>query len=245
MSTSVFTPHRFTQLFASDTRNITRDPTLLFAIVFSIVPAIAGWFFRGAIDASVAGQFGIEQIFEKIVPVFLCLPAFMIGWVTGFLFLEDRDDGPLLALDVTPIGKRGFMSYRIAVTAVITFALTILGCVLLLPGTGTALILAVSTMVALEAVGMAMIYPAIARNKVEGLALVKVTNLVAVASLVALIPGAWRFAGAFLPTFWVGETVLNAPGVPVPLFIFDALAGIGIHLIVVFVLYRLQARRAG
>ena len=245
MSASVFTPHRFSQLFASDTRNITRDPTLLFAIVFSIAPAVAGWFFRDAIDVSVAGQFGIEQIFEKIVPVFLCLPAFMIGWVTGFLFLEDRDDGPLLALDVTPIGKRGFMSYRIAVTAVITFALTLIGCVLLLSGSDAALILVISLMVALEAVGIAMIYPAIARNKVEGLALVKVTNLVAMASLVALIPGVWRFAGVFLPTFWVGETVLNAPGFPAPIFIFDAVAGIGVHLIVVFVLYRLQAHRAG
>ncbi len=37
----------------------------------------------------------------------------LIGWVTGFLLLEDRDDGPLLAVDVTPIGKCGFLAYRV------------------------------------------------------------------------------------------------------------------------------------
>jgi hypothetical protein len=31
--------------------------------------------------------------------------------------LEDRDDGALLALDVTPPGKAGFLAYRVTVTA--------------------------------------------------------------------------------------------------------------------------------
>jgi fluoroquinolone transport system permease protein len=244
MSTA-FTPRRFSILFGSDARNVTRDPTLLFAIVFSAVPAIAGFYFRDAINAAIAANFGLENVFAFIVPMLLTLPAFMIGWVTGFLFLEDRDDGPLLAVDVTPTGKRGFMAYRIAITAAITFALTLLGSALLLPEGGVTTALVLSTMVALDAVGMALILPAFARNKVEGLALTKVTNLLSFAPFIALVPGPWRFLGGWIPTFWIGEIVLKAPGFPSAHFLIAATLGIAIHLFAIGLLYRWQSRRAG
>ncbi len=245
MSTHAFTPRRFATLFESDARNITRDPTLLYVIVLSILPAVLGYFFRDWINSAVQSQFGLAGIFEMVLPMFLCIPAFLIGWVTGFLFLEDRDEGPLLAVDVTPLGKRGFMVYRVAVTAAVTFVVTLFGCALLLPehGVATALVLAVT--VTFEAIGIALALPALARNKVEGLALIKVANVFSMAALLALVPGPWRFLGAWIPTFWVGELVLNAPDFPATLFFVDAALGIATHLAAVLLLYRLQARRAG
>lgn len=214
MSITPFSPRRFSRLFAADALNVTRDPTLLFAIVFSAMPAIAGFWFREFIDSSLGAMLGVTGLFAHVVPMLLCVPAFMIGWVTGFLFLEDRDDGPLLAIDVTPLGKGGFMAYRIAVTASITFALTLFGCALLLPDRGPVLATVVSVMVALDAVGAALILPAIARNKVEGLALTKVTNVLSLAPLLALVAAPWRYLGFWLPTFWIGDIVLNAPNFP-------------------------------
>ena len=52
-----------------------------------------------------------------LAPIVFVLPALLIAWVTGFLMLEDRDDRALLALDVTPPGKAGFLAYRVTVTA--------------------------------------------------------------------------------------------------------------------------------
>ena len=245
MSIQVFAPHRLSRLFAADTRNVTRDPTLLFAILFSAVPALAGYFFRDAIDAAVEDMFGLSGAFGLVLPMFLTIPAFMVGWVTGFLFLEDRDDGPLLALDVTPVGKRGFMAYRLAVTGVITFALTVFGCALLVPEKGIVLALVVALMVAGNAIGAALVLPALARNKVEGLALTKVTNIFALAALLALVPGPWRFLAAPIPSFWIGEIVLNAPAFPAASFGLTALAGLAVHALAVALLYRLQSRRAG
>ncbi|MBU1175136.1 MAG: hypothetical protein KKH72_07005 [Alphaproteobacteria bacterium] len=245
MTTHVFSLRRLPLLFSSDALNVTRDPTLLFAICFSIVPAIAGFFFRDAIDAAALGYFGVANLFAMIVPIFICLPAFMVGWVTGFLFLEDRDDGPLLALEVTPVGKRGFMAYRVAVTAAISFVITLLGAALLLPERGVAMALVLATMVALDAVGSALILPALARNKVEGLALTKVTNIFGMVPLVALVPGPWRFVGGVVPTFWVGEVILNAGDFPSWHFLAASAIGIGLHLAAVALLYRLQANRAG
>ena len=245
MTTHVFTLRRLPRLFASDAANVTRDPTLLFVICFSVVPMLAGVFFRDGIDTLGSSVFGIQNLFAIVLPIFISLPAFLIGWVTGFLFLEDRDDGPLLALDVTPVGKRGFMSYRVAMTAAITFAITLLSCALLLPERGVAMALVLSVMVALSAVVSALILPAIARNKVEGLALTKVTNLLSMVPLVALVPGPWRLLGGFVPTYWIGELIFNAGDFPGFHFLVAATAGIGMHIAAVALLYRAQARRAG
>ena len=57
----------------------------------------------------------------------------LIGWVTGFLLLEDRDEGTLLALDVTPVGKSGFLLYRVGVTATLAVALTLYAWPLVIP----------------------------------------------------------------------------------------------------------------
>ena len=243
--THAFTPRRFATLFESDRRNVLRDPTLMFAVIFSAAPALAGYFFRDGINSLVEAQFGFAGIFTYILPIFLTIPAFMIGWVTGFLFLEDRDDGPLLAVDVTPVGKRGFMSYRIAITVVIAFALTVMGSALLLPERGVATALVLSILVSMDAIGMALILPALARNKVEGLAVTKAVNILSFAPLLALLPLPWRYLGGILPTFWIGEIIFNAPAFPEAGFLIAAALGIGVHLVVVRLLYRLQARRAG
>ncbi len=245
MTASVFVPRRLTRLFASDTRNVARDPTLLFAILFSLAPALAGFLFRDAIDGVMESTLGISDFFAMIVPMVICIPAVMIGWVTGFLFLEDRDDGPLLALDVTPVGKRGFMTYRIAVTAAITFAITLYGAALLLPEGGMALALVLALMIALDAVAVALILPALARNKVEGLALTKVNNLLSFFALLPLVPLPWRLLGSFIPTYWIGEIILNTDPFPSSGFVIASLIGIGLHVLMVVLFYRLQSRRAG
>ena len=245
MTTNVFAPHRLRRLFAADAVNIARDPTLLYVVVLSVLPALAGFFFRDALNSAVESNFGLAGVFEMILPMLLCLPAFLLGWVTGFLFLEERDDGPLLAVDTTPVGKRGLMAYRIATAATLTFAMTLFACALLLPERGIAVALAVAVMVAADAVCVALVLPALARNKVEGLALIKVANVFAMAPLLALVPGAWRFAGGLVPTFWIGELILNAPDFPDAGFLLAAGAGIATHLLVVWLFFRLQARRAG
>jgi fluoroquinolone transport system permease protein len=243
--TRAFTLRRFATLFESDRRNVLRDPTLLFTVLFSAAPALAGYFFRDGINALVETQFGFADIFTYLLPIFVTTPAFMVGWVTGFLFLEDRDDGPLLAVDVTPLGKRGFMSYRVAVTAAIAFALTVLGTALLLPERGVATAFVLCVLVAMDAIGMALVLPALAHNKVEGLAVTKAVNILSFAPLLALLPVPWRYIGGFIPTFWIGEIIFNAPAFPALAFIVSAVLGIGVHLGVVWLLYRLQARRAG
>lgn len=241
---SIFAPKRFIRLFASDALNISRDPTLMFGTVLAVVPLVAFYFGAEAMDRAAFAAFGLESLSRYVAPVAICQPAFIIGWITGFLFLEDRDDGPLLAIDVTPSGKSGFMAYRIAMTTVLAAAITLIGVPIMLPQAGWLLSGLLAALVAMQAIASALVLPALARNKVEGLAITKLTNIASIAPLLAIIPSPLRYLGGFIPTFWVGELVGLSGTIYLPLAVIVLLA-VGVHLAAAAFFYRLSDRRAG
>lgn len=240
----ILAPRRAGRLIASDAANISRDPMLLFASIMSLFPSIGLALFRDAIDSAALGAFGLADISRYIVPVALVLPAFLVGWVAGFLFLEDRDDGPLLAIDVTPVGKGGYVAYRVALSGLLIAAITLPATLILAPGLHPALALLVAVLVAIEGVSSAVVLPALARNKVEGLALTKVTNLFAMMPLIAIVPSAWRYLAGILPPFWIGDLLGLSAEARLPLAIAIP-AAIVIHLIVAIGLFHLLGRRSG
>jgi len=241
---SVFAPTRLMRLAVSDAMNISRDPTLMFAILLSVVPSLGVTIWRNEINALGVSAFAVPEIVDYALPVILVLPAFLIGWVTGFLLLEDRDDGPLLALDVTPIGKSGFMVYRAFMTALVTAFVTMFAMTLLLPESTWLLRLLFAVLIAVEAVCAAFILPVVARNKVEGLAVTKLTNIASIIPLIAIFPSPWRYLAAIFPTYWIGEALqLSAtPFLSLPLV--WALA-IFSHFAFAIILFALIDRRKG
>lgn len=242
--TLVFNPARLRSLLVADAKNIVRDPTLAFALILSVTPAIAISLWRSDIDAAAFAAFGLNDAIHLALPFLLSLPAFLIGWVIGFLLLEDRDEHTLLALDITPVGKGGYMLYRAALAMVLTAIVTLIGIILLAPAIAWPMVIILSVLVAIEGACAAFILPAVARNKVEGLAITKLTNLFAVASMLTLIPSPWRYLGAIVPTFWFGEAlqVSSHQYLPLPLIVTVAFAT---HLGAAWLLYRLVVKRVG
>ena len=176
-----------------------------------------------------------------VAPVALLIPASLIGWVTGFLLLEDRDEGTLLAIDVTPVGKSGFLAYRSGVTALVAFAITLFAWPLVIPDATAGMAFFIAALTAAYAVAAAVVLPAIARNKVEGLALTKLTNFAIVFPLVAFVPSPLRYIAGIVPTYWIGE--LLAPGslslvIAAPLAVASSVAAIAAA-------FALLGRRAG
>ena len=240
---SVFAPRRFVRLARSDALNVVRDPMLVVATAFSVLPALGFLAFEAWMNAAALEAFGIAGFSRFVVPFVLLLPALLIGWVAGFLMLEDRDDGPLLALDVTPPGKLGFFAYRLVAAALLTGLLTAAALPVVVPGIGLPLGLLVVVLVAMNAMIGALVLPSVARNKVEGLALSKLTNLAALVPLLALVPSPLKYAGGLLPSYWLGELLLPTPSaLPVALVVVLALAT---HVAALVGLAVLLERRTG
>ncbi len=122
---SVLYPARFLKILVANSKNASRDPIFVVALIMSMVPVIAFVLGPQAMDEASLPAFGLANFSAYLAPVVLVLPAALIGWVTGFLILEDRDDGLLLALDITPPGKQGFTLHRATVTFALTLVVTL------------------------------------------------------------------------------------------------------------------------
>lgn len=209
-------PTEIVSLIRADALNIARDPIMVIGALFSIVPGIILYFASDAIDQAALDAFGLNEVSRLIASVALVLPGAMLGWVAGFLLLEDRDENVLLALDVTPIGKTGFIAYRLATCFAATLVVVLATALLALPEFPPLLLLPIALIAAGHGVTVALFLLAFAANKVEGLALTKLVNILMLAPLIALIPGPARFIGGLLPPYWIGELLAfsSAPLMP-------------------------------
>lgn len=211
MTSLLAKPEKISKLFTADTKNVRRDPTLLFAIILALLPTFIILVWSEQINTGIQSSLGVANIIGYAMPVIITLPAFLMGWIAGFLFLEDRDESTLIAIDTTPLGKSGFIAYRSGATMIITALITIANLNLFMPDLSWLQIIGVTVLVSLASIISALILPAIARNKVEGLALTKLTNIGAIVPLAALFPSPLRYIAGIIPTFWVGEAMQIAP----------------------------------
>lgn len=232
-------PRRLMALAAADFRSLSRDPILLVVLFFIFLPPVLARVWRQALNAFGAAQLGLPDFVLVLTGPILAITGLLTGWMMGMLLLEDRDEGTLRAMGVTPAGRNGFMLYRGLITALATaaggaFALTVLdygsgarGGMLLL-------------FTALQALIVATALTAFAGNKVEGLALSKVLNIGALMTFLALLPAPLRYVAAPLPPFWTGELILNGASLPLPVA-----AGLGLlsHGLVLALLARKAAAR--
>lgn len=243
MSRSIFAPRRIASLLAADAMNVSRDPMLIFACVLSLLPSTGLWLARDAIDLAGRGA-GIAELSAYFVPLALLLAPFLIGWVTGFLLIEDRDDGPLLALDVTPVGKEGFLAYRLTVSVILAAAISLVALQLLLPSAPLWLKLVILVVLPANTAVSAVAILALARNKVEGLAITKIVNLATIAPFAAIIPSPLRLVAGVVPTYWLGE-LLGLSGEAAPLPLLSAALLLVTHAIAVIIGWHLFRKRAG
>ncbi len=233
-------PARFLGIAKADAKNAVRDPILLYVIIISVLPVLVLTFWGGQIENAV----GMPGLSYLSLPVILAISAFMIGWVSGFLILEERDDGPILAIEVTPAGKAGLVINRLILTMLLTALITLFSIQLLAPDMGWGMRIFYGFVIGLEAVSVALVIPCIARNKVEGLAVAKVTNVVSLLPALAIVPSPWRYLGAVFPTYWVGESFQFSPVQYLPLPAILTIAVL-LHVGLVLLVYRLFVRRVG
>ena len=192
----------------SDLRNIRRDSLLLYLLILpwglvllmrSLLPVMAEWL-------AVTYQFALPPYYPLLlsVTIFLQLPM-MFGLVFGLLLLDERDEGILKALQVTPASVEKYIFYRMAVTIILS-VIFLLGTLPLtglikIPPLGEMLFLAFLT--GLMAVCILLALVSFASNKLEGLALMKAMGIFLLGPFAAYFsPGKGEIFWGILPTYW-------------------------------------------
>lgn len=195
-------------------RLIRRDRMLLAA---GAAPLLAGVALRCGVPAAeevlvrctgtaLSPYYGLFDILlASLTPAMFCFIAAMV-------MLEERDDHIDRYLFATACGRNGYYISRIVLPALAAFSVT----ALLLPVFHLSALLAgavlcLSLTGALQGVIVALLVVALSANKLEGMAVTKLSSLIILGAVVPwFVPAPLCFGLFFLPSFWMGKAMLES-----------------------------------
>lgn len=145
--------------------------------------------------------YGLFDIFfASLTPVMFC-------FIAAMMVLEEHDDHIDRYLFITGLGKNGYFVSRIMLPALLAFGMT----ATLLPGFGlTKLsimeILFLSLAGSLQGIVIALLIVSLSSNKLEGMAVTKLSSLMILGAVVPyFVPAPIDLCMCFVPSFWVGK----------------------------------------
>ncbi|MCA9972587.1 MAG: hypothetical protein KC425_20340 [Anaerolineales bacterium] len=220
-----------------DARGVGRDGLLRWILLLPLALALAARWLLPALLAEMETLLGLALLpyYRPVMGYVLAtLAPFMVGFVVGFLLLDQRDDRTLVALQVTPLPLSGYLAYRLALPLLVSVPVTML----VLPVSGLAALTAVQLLLVAVAAApqaplLALLLAALAQNKVQGFALLKASSVVMLPPLLAyFLPPPWPLLLGIVPTVWPARLfwALQA-GDPAGLLLAAALAYQGLLLL--------------
>ena len=198
--------NKYTVLFYGDIKNTKRDPTLM---VLMFLPLIIIGAVRYGLP--VLSEFLPDIVnYNYVIVAFFCIlvsafPAFVVS----FIMLSEKDEKLIPAFLVTPIRSYGYLLSRTLFILLFGFLNSLL--LLLLNGLVQFKwdsLFIVSLMSALTAPGIVFFTVAFARNKIEGVTLMKLMNVSLVLPVLSLfLNHSVRWLLGVFPAFWVFQAV--------------------------------------
>jgi fluoroquinolone transport system permease protein len=182
-------------MLRGDWKNIKRDPAYFFIFIAPLL--IAGFLKFGVpvLFAFLQEQLGWDMwaYLPLIYGFFLQLPAYLAGMMMGMMLLEERDEGVLMMWSVTPLGRTGYLLYRIGGSFFLALVSQLLLIQLLMLEIGNALEMVVYSLpVSIAYSGgapiMLILLTLFAADKVTGLALSKLAGIILAFPALLLLP---------------------------------------------------------
>lgn len=162
-----------------------------------------------ALETLIQNTFGMARVltpYYALFDLFLSLMTPLMLCFSGVMVvLEELDDGTAKYLMVTPLRKAGYLASRLILLTAISVPYTVLLVALCSLSAMPLLLNVLSALVnALVSVSVAMLVLALAKNKVEGMAVVKLSGFFFLGYIAAyFIAQPLGFAAGVLPGYWL------------------------------------------
>ena len=219
-------------LAPNDARLIWRDGFLLsFLIVVLPLVCLALNSLVPYVGDLVAQWVELEPYYGLILAnILIAGEPVLLGFVIGMLFVEERDEGTLLALQTSPLSLRSFLGYRLSAAMLLNVLLTVIGVLLAdLVSVSWLELLASAALASLAVPIVALVYAVFIKNKVQALMLLKPVQIWgSVPLLFFFVPTPWQWIGSVagplyypMRLFWgasdgQAEWWLMLPGLIIP-----------------------------
>jgi fluoroquinolone transport system permease protein len=205
-------------LFYSFTRFIRQilDDNMLWAAC--LAPILAGVFFRFGIpyaETQLCGYFHQQSIMSDyylLFDLFLSLiTPYMICFASTMVMLAEADTNMSAYMAVTPVGRRGYIVSRLVFPAVISFIVSIpIMLVFTLTVWPAWLLLITCLLMSAMSVAVSLLIFSLSRNKVEGMAMAKMSGLFMLGLPVPFfLKSGVQYLFSPLPSFWMTKICLD------------------------------------
>ena len=203
---------KWLHLTLTDFQNVMREQLLLF--MFFIAPALQ--FLTGRFGVPwLAGYFPVIDEYRELALILLTVQICSgVGFVMASILLDEKDEGIHTAIRTLPVGTATFLAYRMSITTFITFlfswSMITFGGLIALSAWKSC---AVALLFALIAPVVTMVMATFSRNKVEGLAMFKVLNLILLIPVLGLfLAPPVQYVFGLIPMYWSYQYLADGTG---------------------------------
>ncbi|GMU87077.1 MAG: hypothetical protein AMXMBFR48_23180 [Ignavibacteriales bacterium] len=200
-----------------DFRNTFREPVFRVILFFPLIAfSVIKWGYP-----FISGRFDLGEEYNALVVMWGSLQSgIMFGFIYGFLMLEEKEENLFAVLKILPVSLRAVITGRllsgITVSASVSFLMIHYGGLIKVELL-TALLLAVQF--SLSAPLIAVILAVFSRNRIEGMAVMKIVNMLLIApGLIYLFPSDLLHISALVPTYWMFRAIETAGTESFPLY---------------------------
>ncbi|MEA4847347.1 MAG: ABC transporter permease [Clostridiaceae bacterium] len=197
--------------FSMFVRQIFKDSMLAAVCAATVLTAFFIRFGIPETENLLCGYFGKEAILKDYYLLFDLLLAlitpYMLCFASAMMMLTEYDENMTGYLAVTPVGKRGYILSRLVFPAGIAFAVSIIIMKWFsLTVWSNGMILLASLMTCIASVAVAMLLFAFSHNRVEGMAVGKLSGLLMLGLPVPFfLPANVQYLFSPLPSFWIAK----------------------------------------
>lgn len=202
-------------MFRQMIKQISRDMMMALLCITPILAGLALHYGIPLIEQLLCSYFGRDSIIEPYYFVFdwllALLPGMMFAFTGGLVILGEIDDKIAGYMAVTPAGNSGYLFSRLGYPAIIAVVFDyILLNIFSLSNLSTKALLILCISSSLMGIITALVVIVASTNKVEGMAIGKLSGLISVGMFVPLLFSTpIQYVTAFLPSFWIGKFLLE------------------------------------
>lgn len=193
---------------------IWKDFMMVACIIGPIIMGVAFRYVIPNLESYLCDYFNQSAILSPYYRVFdllmLIMTPLLIAFAGVMVMLEEIDNNTAKYLCVTPIGPKGYLISRLGMPVLFSLLYDIILIMLCgISDMGLSIKLVLVVLAGIISILVSIMVVGIAKNKVEGMAIMKLSGLIVAAALLPFFSSAREtyLAGVF-PSFWMGKLVV-------------------------------------
>lgn len=184
-----------------------RDPMTGFMLVYPLIFGLMGRYLLPWLAET--SDFSIDLYADLILAFLALMTPLLYGSVLAFSILDDRDDNIFISIKVTPLSLGQFLSFRLALVTILSFAATVF--IILFSDIGElplVNVISISFLSAISAPMSGLFINALSKNKIEGFAVMKGLGTILFLPVISLLFfDKKELFFAIAPGFWPAKAI--------------------------------------